>query len=80
MSISALSTHSAIWNSAASALTNTQQPTSASKAKPNQADNPVATPQRSGSFGSTNLLDALSSTSQSALIQLQAQMQNGKSA
>ena len=79
MSISALSTHSAIWNSATSALTNAPPSNTASKAKPNQADNPVASPQGSGSFGSTNLLDALSSTSQSALIQLQAQMQNGKS-
>jgi len=74
MSISSISTHSAIWNNAASALTNTPQPSSAAKAKPNQADNPADTSAGSISVAGSNLLDTLSQTSQSALIQMQAQL------
>ena len=77
MSISSVSTHSAIWNSAASALTRAPQPGSTLHPKPNQADTPAA--QGPGSLGSSNLLDTLSTTSQTALIQLQAQSQRGLS-
>ncbi|MDR3523776.1 MAG: hypothetical protein P4L66_06695 [Acetobacteraceae bacterium] len=74
MSISTISAQSPIWNNAASALTNTPQPNSATKAKPNQADNPTRSSAGSISVAGSNLLDTLSQTSQSALIQMQAQL------
>ena len=76
MSIGSITHQSPIWTSAASALTNSPQPNAASVGKPNQADNPHARPHPMTLAGS-NLLNSLSATSQSALIQMQAQMQSG---
>ena len=76
MSIGNISHQSPIWNSAASALTNSPQPNAATAGKANQADNPHAKPH-SITLAGSNLLDSLSATSQSALIQMQAQMQSG---
>ena len=73
MSIGNVTHQSPIWNSAASALTNSPQPNATSTAKPNQADNPHAKPH-SMTLAGSNLLDSLSQTSQSALIQMQAQI------
>jgi len=74
MSISNVTTNSPIWNNAASALTNTPQPNSTGGSKPNQADNPRSKASGSISVAGSNLLDTLSQTSQSALIQMQAQI------
>jgi hypothetical protein len=73
MSIGNIASQNPIWNNAASALTNTPQPNAAGPVKPNQADNPHGKPKAIQVAGS-NLLDSLSQTSQSALIQMQAQM------
>ena len=76
MSIGNVASQSPIWNSAASALTNTPQPNATSAGKPNQADNPHGKPQAMKLAGS-NLLDSLSQTSQLALIQMQAGGKSG---
>ncbi len=71
MSISAAASHSAIWSSATSALTNSPQPGSAVTPKANDASSAKSKP--SGiSIAASNPFDALSQASQFALIQAQA--------
>ena len=71
MSVSAASTHSAIWNSATSALTNSPQPGSAVTPKANDASN-TKSKSPSLNIAGSNPFAALSQASQFALIQEQA--------
>ncbi len=72
MSISATASHSAVWNNAASALTNSPQASALTGAKPNDASNTKGK-SSSNSIAVSNPFDALSQSSQFALIQAQAQ-------
>ncbi len=73
MSISAASLHSSLWNNVATALPGTPQATgSRPKFHPNDAGDSNRAAPALAAQGST-LLDALSSASQAALIQVQGQ-------
>jgi hypothetical protein len=71
MSITAASSHAAIWNSATSVLTNSARPPNTETPKANDASNAKAKPTGINIAGS-NPFEALSQTSQFALIQAQA--------
>lgn len=73
MSINAASTHSTIWNNAATALSALPKaPSSRPQFHPNDAGDTNKHATTLAAQGS-NLLDALTSTTQAALIQLQGQ-------